>query len=293
MNKKMSENEIRTLLAKENYTLNKVYRKGKHRYINITCKNGHTYEKRLDGYKNGERCQECEKIKKYNEYKKLFESENYKVVSKEIITVVDKPFNLICPNGHNTNMTVNNFKQGKRCKYCSGNQKHSYEYVKEKIENERYTLLSKEYIAESEKLLVKCPNGHEYNVTYGRFRQGDRCPYCSRSKGEEKTNEILTKNNIKIETQKYFQDCVYKSYLYFDFYIPSINTCIEYDGRQHYEPVYFGNKTTEEAEEYLKETKLRDSIKDNYCKEHGIKLIRIPYFEFDNIEKILKENSII
>ena len=39
----------------------------------------------------------------------------------------------------------------------------------------------------------------------------------------------------------------------------------------------------------LKNTQNVDNIKSQYCKDNNIKLIIIPYFEFDNIEKILKK----
>jgi len=39
----------------------------------------------------------------------------------------------------------------------------------------------------------------------------------------------------------------------------------------------------------LKDQKFRDKIKSNYAKEKNIKLLRIPYWEFDNIEKMLKK----
>ena len=68
----------------------------------------------------------------------------------------------------------------------------------------------------------------------------------------------------------------------FDFYLPDYNTCIEYDGELHYKAVdYFG------GDDALMNTKCRDEIKTQYCKENNIKLIRIPYWEFDNIEEIL------
>jgi hypothetical protein len=38
---------------------------------------------------------------------------------------------------------------------------------------------------------------------------------------------------------------------------------------------------------YSKTNYVKDNIKDNFCKNNNIKLIRIPYYEFDNIEKIL------
>ena len=70
----------------------------------------------------------------------------------------------------------------------------------------------------------------------------------------------------------------------FDFYIPDLNITIEYDGRQHYEIIdYFGG-----LDGFI-DTKIRDTIKTIYCKENNIKLIRIPYWDFDKIEKILEK----
>ena len=37
------------------------------------------------------------------------------------------------------------------------------------------------------------------------------------------------------------------------------------------------------------EIKIKDNIKTQYCKDNNIKLIRIPYWDFDNIEEILKK----
>ena len=64
---------------------------------------------------------------------------------------------------------------------------------------------------------------------------------------------------------------------------------IEYDGEQHYKFI----KHWHGDEEGFKLQQLRDKIKTEYCKNHNIKLIRIPYTEFDNIEQILKNNLII
>jgi very-short-patch-repair endonuclease len=60
--------------------------------------------------------------------------------------------------------------------------------------------------------------------------------------------------------------------LRFDFYLPKYNTCIEFDGKQHFEPVkIFGGN------ENFKEIIKKDSIKNMYCDTNGIKLIRIKY----------------
>ena len=56
----------------------------------------------------------------------------------------------------------------------------------------------------------------------------------------------------------------------FDFYLPEYNICIEFDGIQHFEPRdAFGGKVE------FEKTKLRDKIKDDYCKNNGLSLIRI------------------
>jgi len=59
---------------------------------------------------------------------------------------------------------------------------------------------------------------------------------------------------------------------------------IEYDGIQHYKPT-FGEKS-------FVLTKNNDKIKTKYCLDNGIKLIRIPYWEKENIEEILQKELI-
>ena len=66
----------------------------------------------------------------------------------------------------------------------------------------------------------------------------------------------------------------------FDFYLPKYNSCIEFDGIQHYEPVeHFGGQ---ESYDY---TVKHDKIKNEYCKNNGILLLRIPYYK--NVEEEL------
>ena len=49
------------------------------------------------------------------------------------------------------------------------------------------------------------------------------------------------------------------------------------------------NKEDIGGDDKLEETQIRDRIKTKYCKKHKIKLIRIPYWDFDRIESILEE----
>lgn len=89
-------------------------------------------------------------------------------------------------------MRFTSFQRGKRCSACHGNKKLTYDFVKSEIENViGYTLLSDHYINFDSKLSVRCPVGHEYEVSYGCFRRGNRCPQCNfESKSSKAENEI-------------------------------------------------------------------------------------------------------
>jgi hypothetical protein len=61
---------------------------------------------------------------------------------------------------------------------------------------------------------------------------------------------------------------------------------IEYDGRQHYEPVKeFGGQKGHDS------TKAHDKIKDEYCKKNNIRMVRIPYTTKDSdVELFIKKH---
>lgn len=130
-----------------------------------------------------------------------------------------------------------------------------------------------------------CKCGYEWEIKKSHFFDGSGCPICAtKSKGEDKISEILTAKNISFTRQKRYADCKNKRVLPFDFYLDDYDILIEYDGRQHYVgySAFGGNDT-------LKKTQFHDSIKNKYCKDNNIILIRIPYWDFGNIEKILNK----
>lgn len=44
------------------------------------------------------------------------------------------------------------------------------------------------------------------------------------------------------------------------------------------------------GEENFKKTQKHDKIKNEYCKSNNIRLLRIPYWEGNNMEKIIKDS---
>lgn len=147
-----------------------------------------------------------------------------------------------------------------------------------------------DYVNDSTKIDYICKRcGKTHSATPNNLLGGSGCPTCFASKGEKRIERWLENNNIDYLPQKTFDDCQYKSELRFDFYIPKNNVLIEYDGEQHFHPVDWGFHDKCRMEKNFKEIQERDAIKNKYCKDNNIKLLRIPYTEFDNIEKILLE----
>lgn len=121
-----------------------------------------------------------------------------------------------------------------------------------------------------------------------KVAEDNACPKCrTQHYMEDKVIKTLEDWDYTVTRQKKFEDCTYISELRFDGYIEGFNTCIEYDGQGHYKPIQWGNMSKEEAEKELEKNKARDKIKDDYCKEKGIKLIRIPYWKSEHMEEYL------
>ena len=298
--KKKSIEEIRQFFEKEGYELLSTEYVNKNTKLEYICPEGHKHSISWDNFSHGRRCPECAmKIRKsklkipYDEIKQAFELEGYILLSTEYINNSSQ-LEYICPKGHKYSTNWDNFKQGRRCPECGietvkSKLKLSYDEVRQGFEKEGYILLSTKYIKNTSKLKVQCPKGHEYEVSWGHFNEGKRCPVCNSSKGEKRISLFLKENNINYEVQKLFKECSYKRMLPFDFYLPDHNICIEYDGQQHYDIIDFSGKNQKRAEEQFKQTQKKDNIKTQYCLDNNIKLIRIPYWEFNNIENILKQ----
>lgn len=139
-------------------------------------------------------------------------------------------------------------------------------------------------------ILCKCDCGKEVNVRIdhllGRNKNGVKCYTTScgcknRSNGEFFIEEILKSLNMEYKIEYTFDNCINpetNAKLRFDFYIPKYNLCIEYDGQQHYKEVSFFKSS-------LEETQKRDKIKNEYCEDNNINLIRIPYTDYEKLNE--------
>lgn len=131
----------------------------------------------------------------------------------------------------------------------------------------------------------KCFCGNIFQTSINSFTSGKfRCEICAKSISsyEKIIKNWLESNDIKYEYQKKFPECKDKIILPFDFYIKNKNLIIEIDGQGHYYPANFNQCSFQQAEESFYLTQKHDKIKNVFCKENNINLIRIPYWEMDN-----------
>lgn len=285
---KWNTESVKKEMEKDNYKLLSEYKNNRDK-LTIKCDKGHIYEANWDNYKNkNSRCPYCSgRIITIDYIKEELLKDGTILISKEYVNA-HKNLEVKCPKCNKIyTATWNNLKKGKRCPHCRHNHTIDIKYIKNFAENEGYKVLSDTYVNAYKELTFECSHGHVFNLVWCYFQSGTRCPYCKISKGEEEVSKILLKYNIENEREKTFENCTYKGKLRFDFYLPEYNICIEYDGKQHFIPQDFSGHGN--SEEEFKETQIRDSIKNQYCKDNNIKLIRIPYFEFENIENILKQ----
>ena len=183
-------------------------------------------------------------------------------------------------------------EQKAKCPYCSKEQgrpnaRLSHDnFIKRMGQIDKDIIIIGKYKDSRSKIKCKCKkcNGEWYSIANNLLAKKVGCPNCFISKGERAIQQFLLKENIKFVQQYKFNDCRDKNRLPFDFYLNEYNLCIEYDGEFHYMASGFCG-----GQNKLKYTQLHDEIKNKYCKNNNINLLRISYKDFANIENILQE----
>jgi hypothetical protein len=143
------------------------------------------------------------------------------------------------------------------------------------IHNNKYNYSKTIYLKGTINVIIICPIHGEFLQKPKNHIQSCGCTKCSSSKGELAIIKKLDELKIDYLIQYKFKDCCNlntKRKLPFDFYLPELNICIEYDGIQHFKPSSkFGGLLE------FEKIKIRDKIKTQYCIDNNIKLYRIRY----------------
>lgn len=179
-----------------------------------------------------------------------------------------------------------NLKDG--CPKCAGVGKWNTDLLVsefKKIHKDKFDYSKVLFENVDKKVEIICKEHGSFYQNIYKHLNGQGCRFCeSPSKGEDYIKMWLDDLKINYIRQHSFETCKYVNKLSFDFYLPDYNSCIEFDGKQHFKPVkYFG------GEKAFKLNKKRDSVKNKWCLDNNIGLIRIKYNEINKIKYILKE----
>ena len=266
--------------------------------LSFRCECGNVFNKTWSNFKNSGRCKDCLGAyisKKVTKNESTLIREIYDVVGEEYeyisgYTSSLEKFNIkhvVCGNEYKVT-SGKFFNRGQRCPKCFGNKTKTTEEFKEEVRElvgDEYFVVGEYETAKKYILMRHDECMHEYNVVPYAFIAGNRCPKCSSSKGEKRILEYLALNKLDYKHQYRIPSCKSAYPLPFDFGVfkkGKLELIIEYDGEQHYEPMRFNNSMSR-----FEKTKLHDKIKDDYCFDNNIPLLRIPYWDFENIEEIL------
>jgi hypothetical protein len=209
-------------------------------------------------------------------------------------TVPHTKVKIICPiHGVFEQSTRSHCNEKHGCKQCQDSRlrKTTEEFISEakKVHGDRYDYSLVDYKNGNIDVKIICKEHGIFEQWPQTHCKDHGCPKCKETKGERRVRQYLEKQNIEYNPQKYLEGCINpksKRRLYFDFYIPKHNLCIEFDGSHHFlESVGRFNWNAGR----LEKTQFRDNIKNEHCKSNNIKLLRISYLDYNKIETIIEK----
>jgi hypothetical protein len=194
---------------------------------------------------------------------------------------IDTPIDFQCLDcGHIRCVAPNGvLNQYTSCRKCYGTLLLTKDEVIAKIkEFNKNIVLIGEYIncyTNAEFACLKCD--HHWLARPSHIMSGTSgCPNC-KNKNEARIQEWLIEKTIDftrhISLKKITSSSTRK--IIVDFYIPSSNIIIEYNGGQHYKPVQFGGMSIDKAQKQFAKQQERDQFLEQFCKDNNIKLVWI------------------
>jgi very-short-patch-repair endonuclease len=257
--------------------------------ITIICPIHGQFSQIVNNHAQGSKCPFCirdtsRKTLQYLEQAKKVHNNKYDYSQTNIAmvkTILEKII-IHCPEHGEFKQELRMHALGQQCPKCSYKNRNPYADLDTLIQKAQlihrnaydYSKCHEKYKGTHSKIEIICPSHGSFFPTFKShiYRQA-KCPSCQVSKGENAIMVILEFHEINYISQKTFENLIgRKRPLKFDFYLPDFNTCLEYDGEQHFEPIklFGGEKAFEEAQK-------RDKIKNDFCEKNGIQLIRISY----------------
>lgn len=236
----------------------------------------------------GRKCPKCAGgvRKTIEEVKSLFAKEGCKLLSTEYHWNRQK-LEYVAQCGHRHIIKASAFfeGEGRLCPACQA-AKNQYKSIRYK-EEEQFRILAaadckliKPSRTGNEKMEYIAACGHRNSIRMCYFLEGyghvcKRCQNKVISKGEQVISKYLKTKGIEFEAQ-YQIKTGGKAPQRLDFFLPTVKTAIEYNGKQHYVYVpFFHGKRTSKNQYDLAKTKAADARKREWCRGQGIRLVEI------------------
>lgn len=250
--------------------------------IDIICPTHGKFKQRVSDHINGKHgCPECtmETIRmttdEFIHKAKLVHGDKFNYDRVRINFKSNKDYiPITCPIHGDFNQRVNTHLTGNGCDKCRYKSLADFINDSNIKHNDKYDYSLVKFNTTYDKIDIICPKHGIFNQRTSAHLDGQGCPKCKESKGEKEIRKHLINKKIKFISQYKFSNCKYKKELPFDFYLPNYNTCIEFNGEQHYRPIkLWGGDIS------FKKQQIKDNIKMEYCRCNNIPLIIIKYNE--------------
>ena len=279
-----------------NFDFSQTIYKGSKLPIKAICDKGHAFTRIASQLFRG--CSVCGRQRSIKKHTNTIDEleERFKFVhEEEFYTPIFTEGNLqekiivicnICGNIYL--QTKASFLSGCGCKICDKKIKSNLktftteQFIEKsnKVHHYKYDYSKSVYINKKTKLEIICPDcGNSFFTTPDNHWKGSGCNICKVYQGEERIKSFLLDKNIVFENQKTFDDLKDKRKLSYDFYIPSKNLLIEYNGKQHYRKSF--GMTSKQFHLQLH----HDWLKRKYARDNNINLLTISYKD-DIVKKL-------
>lgn len=277
----------------EKYDYSLVDYKNNHSKVEIICSLHGIFKQTGNNHLSGSGCKKCLQYDVTNFLDNAINIHNNKY-DYSLIDYKNRntKIKIICPEHGVFEQIPSLHLRGSGCQKCGTNIrsfKNTYtneEFIlrAKEMHNDKYDYSEVKYVKIFNKVQIICRKHGIFEQRASDHISGCGCKKCFESNGEKKIRLFLEDNNIRFISQKRFNDCRNINPLPFDFYIPELNICIEYDGEQHFEIVgHWG------GENALKEIKKRDEIKNEYCSLNNIVLLRLNKNTISRIDEFINQ----
>jgi hypothetical protein len=238
------------------------------------CNKNHKWEATYGDINNKTWCPTCgSKKKSIQDCHKYAEAHNGKCLSTEFKNV-SKKHTWQCDKGHTFSATPKNVSAGHWCPFCAKmartlNIDNCHQLAKLKGGE----CLSTKYFNAHSKITWRCKKGHSFDSSYANVYSGKWCPKCITFRGETITRycfEQIFKCDFEKIKPDWMRNAKTNRKLELDGFNDKLSLAFEHQGIHHETGCEKNNK------HYDPEVFIRDEIKRQKCKEHGIKLIEVP-----------------